>query len=246
ALARPTRLERASATEERAHGFHMVTVEPDDPASLSGLDDRDLDNDVLLAALHLAISVWNADHGVVGGRISVLVPVDLRTRAWTREVGNLSVTARVSTTASDRASPTAALHAVRAQTARNIRTRTGTALIDALDRYGLLPLWARQSVIVLLPLTRNHLLDSAVLSFVGRLDEPPTFGEDAGAVTEVWLSTPSRMPLGLSVGAAIVAGRLHLAFRYPLRLFGPEGARHLAACYLAQLRLVATAPPLPD
>ena len=246
ALGRPTRLRPEHAIDQPGHGFHMVTVEASDPASLAVLRNRDVDNDILLAALHLAISVWNAGHGLYGGRIAVLVPVDLRTRPWTREVGNLSVTARVSTTEAQRVSPTAALAAVRAQTARNIRTRTGTALIDALDRHGLLPLWARQSVIVLQPLTRNHLLDSAVLSFVGRLDTPPAFGHEAGDATELWMSTPSRMPHGLSVGAAIVAGRLHLAFRYPLRLFGPEGARHFAECYLAQIRLVATAPPPAD
>ncbi|MGH9178069.1 MAG: hypothetical protein ACRD0N_05890 [Acidimicrobiales bacterium] len=246
ALARPTRLRPEHALDRPGQGFHMVTVEASDPASLAAHRDRDVDNDVLLAALHLAISAWNADHGLHGGRIAVLVPVDLRTRPWAREVGNLSVTARVSTTPAQRASPTAALRAVRAQTARNIRTRTGTALIDALDRHGLLPLWARQSVIVLQPLTRNRRLDSAVLSFVGRLDTPPAFGHEAGDATELWLSTPSRMPHGLSVGAAIVAGRLHLAFRHPLRLFGPAGARHFAECYLAQIRLVATAPPPDD
>jgi NRPS condensation-like uncharacterized protein len=246
ALTKPTRLRPEQAVDQPGHGFHMVTVEASDPASLAALRDRDIDNDILLAAFHLAVSVWNADHGLHGGRIAALVPVDLRIRPWIREVGNLSVTARVSTTPAQRASPTAALKAVRAQTARNIRTRTGTALIDALDRHGLLPLWARQSVIVLQPLTRNHLLDSAVLSFVGRLDSPPAFGHGAGDATELWLSTPSRMPHGLSVGAAIVAGRLHLAFRYPLRLFGPEGARHFAECYLAQIRLVATAPPPDD
>ncbi|MGQ0521978.1 MAG: hypothetical protein ACT4PX_12650 [Actinomycetota bacterium] len=246
ALARPIRLRPEQAHDDPGHGFHMVSVEPGDPASLSHLPNRDVDNDVLLAALHLAISVWNAEHGLRGGRIAVLVPVDLRARAWDRAVGNFSVTARVSTSAAERESPTSVLRAVRAQTARNIRTRTGTALIDALDRNGLLSLWARQSVIVLQPLTRNHLLDSAVLSFVGRLDRPPAFGAGAGDAVEVWLSTPSRMPLGLSVGAAIVAGRLHLAFRYPHRLFGAEGARRFAECYVAQLRLVATAPPPPD
>lgn len=246
ALAKPTRLRTELASDEPGHGFHMVTVEPADQASLGSLPDRDMDNDVLLAALHLAISVWNAEHGLKGGRIAVLVPVDLRARPWDRVVGNFSVTARVSTSPPDRASPTAVLKAVSAQTARNIRTRTGTALIDALDRNGLLPLWARQSVVVLQPLTRNHLLDSAVLSYAGRLEDPPRFGTSAGDTTEVWLSSPSRMPHGLSIGAVVMSGRLHLAFRYPHRLFGPQAARSFAECYLAQIRLVATAPPPPD
>ena len=242
-LARPTRLMPDNAGRQPGHGFHLVTVEASDPASVAVVRDPDLDNDILVAALHLAVSVWNAEHGRQDGRIAVLVPVDLRGRPWREEVvGNFSVTARVSTTSADRTSPGAALRAVATQTARNIRSRTGTALIEALDRNGLLALWARQSVVVLLPLTANHLLDSAVLSYVGRL-EAPSFGHRAGAASEVWLSTPARMPLGLSVGAATVSGRLHLTFRYPHRLFAPEAARRFAQCYLAQIRLVASARP---
>lgn len=243
ALARPVLLHADRADDLPGHAYHHLTVAPLDAASLATVGDPDLDNDVLLAALHLAISVWNAEHGEADGRISVLVPVDLRTRPWPREVvGNFSVTARVSTDPDDRVSPTEALKSVVAQTHRNIRTRTGTALIDALDRHGLLPLWARQSVIVLQPLTANHLLDSAVLAYVGRLHEPPSFGEGAGDTVELWVSVPSRMPHGLSVGGAVVAGRLHLTFRYPRGLFHAEAARRFAQCYLAQLRLVATAP----
>ncbi|MGI8686373.1 MAG: hypothetical protein ACR2MO_15020 [Acidimicrobiales bacterium] len=245
ALARPVRLMPDHAGKEPGHGFHLLTVESRDAASLAALRDADIDNDVLVAALHLAVSVWNAEHGRKDGRIAALVPVDLRGDPW-REgvVGNFSVTARVSTTPADRASPATALRAVAAQTARNIRSRTGTALMDALDRNGLLALWARQSVVVLQPLTANHLLDSAVLSFLGRLDAP-SFGGDAGEVNELWISTPARMPFGLSVGAAVVSGRLHLTFRYPHRLFAPEAARRFAECYLAQIRLVATATATP-
>ena len=247
ALARPTRLRPDGDSDESGHEFLLTCAEAGDAASLGSVRDRDRDNDVLLAALHLAVSVWNADHGQTDGRISVLVPVDLRSLPWRADVvGNLSVTARISTAPPERVSATAALKAVTAQTARNIRTRTGTALIDALDRNGMLPLWGRQSVIVLQPLTANHLLDSAVLSYLGRLDEPPSFGEEAGDTTELWLSTPARMPQGLSIGAAIVGGRLHLAFRYPRRLFDPAAARRFAGCYLAQIRLVATAPPPAD
>lgn len=238
-LARPTRLMPDHPGREPGHGFHLVTVEATDPASLASVRNPDVDNDILVAALHLAVSVWNVEHGRRDGRIAVLVPVDLRGRPWPDGiVGNFSVTARVSTTPAQRSSPAEAFEAVAAQTARNIRSRTGTALIEALDRNGLLALWARQSVVVLQPLTANHLLDSAVLSYLGRLDAT-SFGE-AGEVTELWQSTPARMPLGLSVGAAVVGGRLHLSFRFPHRLFAPEAARRFAQCYLAQIRLVAS------
>ncbi|HEY2157458.1 MAG TPA: hypothetical protein VGH33_17650, partial [Isosphaeraceae bacterium] len=41
-------------------------------------------------------------------------------------------------------------------------------------------------------------------------------------------SPPCGMPMGLSVGAAGVRGRLHLAFRYRRALFDETAARHFA------------------
>lgn len=43
-------------------------------------------NDMLMAALHLAIDDWNGDHGTVRGRQSVLMPVNLRPDDWFRQV----------------------------------------------------------------------------------------------------------------------------------------------------------------
>ena len=239
-LARPTRLQAEATSAEPGHGFVLVSVDDDDPASLGPVTNIDLDNDILLAALHLAIAAWNTEHGHEDGRLATLVPVDLRTLPWREHViGNFSVTARVITAPGDRESPSETLRAVIAQTARNIRTRTGTALIQALDRNGMLLLWARQSVVVLQPLTANHLLDSAVLSYLGRL---PALSFGDAEVVEVFQSVPARMPYGLSVGAARVDGRLHVAFRYPHRLFTPEAARRFAQAFLAQVRLVVTSP----
>ena len=145
--------------------------------------------------------------------------------------------ARVSTTPSERDSPASTLETVAAEIARNKRMRTGVALIAALERASLLELWAKQSTIVLAPLTGN-IIDTTVLCNLGWLDDPPSFGPDAGEAVELWLSTPARGPLSLCLGAVTVGGRLHLTFRYPRRLLGPDAARRFADCYVDQLRLV--------
>ncbi len=128
---------------------------------------------------------------------------------------------------------------------RNKRTRSGIALLAALDRTGLLPLWAKQSLVVLQPLTRNRLIDTAMLTNLGFLDEPPSFGADAGVTTDVWCSAPSRSPLSLCIGAVTVSGRLHLVFRYPHRVLGAEAVRRFADGYVAQVLRVAESGPLP-
>jgi NRPS condensation-like uncharacterized protein len=240
ALARPARLAPHQPPDDPWSGFHHVRLSVEDTRSVVIGERPGTSRNMLLAALHLAVGEWNLQHGTPGRQVGVLVPVDLRPDEWPDEVvGNFSVTARVSTRRRDRADAAAALKAVAAQTTRNKRSRTGIALIAGLARSGLLPLWAKQSLVVLQPLTGNRLVDTALLTNLGQVDEPPSFGPEAGETTEVWFSAPSRAPLSLCVGAVTLSGRLHLVLRYPRRLFGADAARRFADCYLAQIRSVA-------
>ncbi len=246
ALAPPARLVAEDAGGDPGYGFHLVTLPLTEHGGELSLAPPAIDNDVLMAALHRAVGAWNTAHGAPGRRISVLAPADLRPSGWPDElVGNFSVTARVSTSRRHRGSLVAALKAVGSQTRRNNRSRTGIALISALDRTGLLPLWTKQSMVVLQPLTRNRMVDTALLCDLGRIADPPSFGPDAGRTTEVWFSAPARVPVPLSIGAATVAGRLHLSLRYSRRLFGPDAARRFAEYYLAELDPPTPAPPAP-
>lgn len=113
----------------------------------------------------------------------------------------------------------------------------GTAVLELLSWSWLLPLGVKQAAITVL---ERRFTDTAVLSNLGRIDDPPAFGSDAGDTVELWFSPPARMPLGLSVGAITVGGRLHLAFRYRHPQFGPQAAEDFAACFLTQLHTVST------
>jgi hypothetical protein len=74
-------------------------------------------------------------------------------------------------------------------------------------------------------------VDSAVLSNVGRLEGVPDLGGDAGAVRSVWFSPPGRMPLGASVGTATLGNELFVALRYRRALFDAGAAADFAALY---------------
>lgn len=238
-LANPARLAPDGAVDEDHSGFHLVRLSVEETRRIINASRPGTGRNLLLAGLHLAIGHWNLQHGTPGRRIGVLLPVDLRPAGWPEEtLGNFSVTARVSTSRRHRAGPRVALGAVRTQKTRNKRVRTGIALLEALKRSDLLPLWAKQSVVVLQPLTRNRLVDTALFADLGWLDEPPSFAEGVDVV-DVWFSTPARTPECLCIGAITVAGRLHLTFRYPLRLFSADAVRRFADCYLGQLRQVA-------
>lgn len=239
-LARTGRLAADGAEDIAGYGYHMVSLSVAETAYAVEGTLPGTERNVLMAALHRAIGDWNRQHGTPGRRIGVLVPANLRPPRWPRgTIGNFSVTARLSTNRRERAGPSSALAAINAQRARNKRTRTGVALIAGLQRTGLLSLWAKQSIVVLQPLTGNRLVDTALLCDLGWMDDAPSFGPDAGETLELWFSVPARSPLSLCVGAVATGGKLHLTFRYPHRLFGPDAARRFAACYLGHVGSVA-------
>jgi len=198
-------------------------------------------NDLMFAALHLAIESWNAEHGARTGRVSVLVPVNLRPKEWREDiVTNFVLDTRVATDRAARANPKAVLEAVAAESAR-IKEGGGAALVEVLGGAASLPLWAKQPLSPLLWVTGNRLVDSAVLSNLGHVDDPPVFGPDAPGTTEVWFSAPCRMPCAVSIGAASAGGQLHLVFRYRHAGLGRTGARRFADIFRAELKRVAGA-----
>ncbi|MDQ4096943.1 MAG: hypothetical protein M3144_03610, partial [Actinomycetota bacterium] len=197
-LARPARLVPDGSEQDPGYGFHLVSLSAEQTRQVIDFERPAGSPDTLLTALHLAIGEWNLARGAPGRRVGVLGPINLRSQEWPEEkIGNFSVTARVSTSRRHRSGYAAARKATSSQTDRNKRTRTGIALIAALERTGLLPLWCKQSLIVLQPVTRNRRVDTALLSDLGWLEGPPSFGDDAGDAAELWYSVPARSPLAV-------------------------------------------------
>jgi NRPS condensation-like uncharacterized protein len=242
ALARPRHLAADGATDGAGHGFHTLTLDTDLSRRIAEVQREHRDRQVLMGALHLAAGQWNLQHNQAARQIGVLVPADLRPDDWGSEVvGNFSVMSRLSTRRRERHGPPSVLWAIAAQNTHTKRLRTGTALIEGLRRNDLLALWAKQSLVVLQPLTGNHNVDAAMLCDLGRVELPP-LGAGAGAIREIWFTVPSRSPQCLSIGAVAVDGRLHLSLRYPHRLFDSVAAGRFAECYVDQIRRVAAHP----
>jgi NRPS condensation-like uncharacterized protein len=228
----PARLAPDGGRDRPGYGFHHVTVPRVDHSGPGTV------NDLLLAALNLAVEGWNTERGVPCERISVLMPVNLRPKDWfTDVVTNFVVETRVATMPADRSDPTALLEAVAAQTER-IKQRESGALMEVLTRSSRLPLWAKRPLPAVLSVTGNRLVDTAVLSNLGSVGDPPSFG--AGCeTTELWFSAPARMPCGLSVGVATLGGRMHLSFRYRHPLWDAAAAGRFAARYLDEVGRLA-------
>ncbi len=245
--ARPARIAPDGATDELGHGFHMIGLPARDTGDVLHVAHPGNAGDVLMAALHLTIGDWNRRHGERGRSIGVLAPADVRHARWpTGRIGNFSINARVSTSPGERSSPAGALAAVTAQGTRNENSRTGVALIAGLERAGMLALWAKQSSVVLAPLTAHDRVDCAMLADLGPIGDAPSFGADAGDTVELWFSPPARSPRILCVGALVMGGGLQLTFRYPCQMLSAAAVRRFADAYVAQLRAIAgDASPAP-
>ena len=74
-------------------------------------------------------------------------------------------------------------------------------------------------------------VDTAVLSNLGRLEGVPYLGDEAGAVRAVWFSPPGRMPLGASFGVATLGEEMFVTLRYRRALFSDEAASEFGVLY---------------
>lgn len=206
-------------------GFHLLSLPFHSVRSGPGATV----NDLIVAALVLAVDSWNTAHGVPVGTVRVTLPVNARA-SGDESLGNLS---RLTAISADPARRHAVLADVVAQT--SAVKRVAGAQVDPLLAVLASP-WLPVAVKRRLTTLARRLAggDTTLLSNLGLVTEPPDFGAGA-AVTALWTSAPVRMPRGLSVGAITVRDRLHLCFRYRRALFDDAAAALFAESCRAAL-----------
>jgi NRPS condensation-like uncharacterized protein len=84
-------------------------------------------------------------------------------------------------------------------------------------------LWKRAVSRFLSATTARRLMPTAVLSNLGKVEEPLSFGR-AGRASDLWFSPPCPMPGCLGVGAVTYADQLFLSLRYARELLSPPAA----------------------
>jgi NRPS condensation-like uncharacterized protein len=161
------------------------------------------------------------------------VPVNLRPAEWRNEVvSNFASYDTVSLGAHEHEDLAQAVAAAGLRTAAIKREELGGIVVDLLDRLAMLHVGLKRQLPNLIPLTGDIVVDTASLSNLGIVEDPPTLGDDAGPVRSVWFSQPGRMPLGTCIGAVTVESRLHLTLRYRHAQFD----RSAAGAFLGILR----------
>ena len=236
----PTRITAQGGGDEPGYGVALTSFSPEEVSRLSEARvDGATINDVLLGGLAVTIRRWNERHGDTSGdSIYLMMPINLRPPEWRLEVvGNYASYVSVRVGRRDQGSLGQAV-AGAAQSTRRIKDGAVAGLIvELFSAPTLLPTAVKQRMQTLIPLTGNVVVDTAVLSNLGRVDDAPVLG-DAGAVRELYFSPPGRMPLGASLGAATLDGRLFITLRYRHPLFD----RPAADAFVHLFRQVLLAP----
>jgi hypothetical protein len=228
-----TRIATDAAAPGPGCGFHLTSL----PLGVrDGLTKSATVNDVLIAALVLAVETWNRERGHDAGAVRITMPVNARATPGAEEpLGNLSrLTVVTGMPPAQGRSPDGLLADITGQTAAT-KLRGGPQ-IDAVSRLFATP-WLPVAVKARLLALARRLIpvgDTAMLSNLGRVGGPLDFGPGAPAVG-VWFSPPVRLPAGLAVGVVTLDGRLNLCFRYRHALLDPRTADRFAETFRTAL-----------
>jgi NRPS condensation-like uncharacterized protein len=215
--------------------FVCRVVELDDAPALAQRAPGTSVNDVLLAALHLTVAGWNTSAGTPPDRVGVMMPVNLRPpeRFW-EVVGNFASMVSISTRPADRVDMRTAATAVAAQTREIRREVRARGLVDLFDVATRFPVGVKRATSRLVPfLGAERLIDTAVLSNLGRLAEPPTL--DGQPPEQLWFSPPCDRVCSVGVGVVTVGQSLMLSVRYRRELFDRTAAEAFTEQFVARL-----------
>jgi NRPS condensation-like uncharacterized protein len=225
------------------HGFHLLRFNRDEAARIATRRVKPATiNDLLLAALAVTIRRFNDQRDVVPGRISFMMPVNLRPAEWSNElVSNIVSMVPVGVPESAQSDLDAAQAAFAKRTAELKEQRLAGAMVDLLVMFGIWPAGLRDAAVRGSRGLMANSSDTGVLSNLGNLPQPLDFGAGAGAATELWFSPPAGMPPGTAVGATTMNGEMFLTLRYCRAQFDADGAAQFAA----DLRKVLLDEPSP-
>jgi NRPS condensation-like uncharacterized protein len=114
------------------------------------------------------------------------------------------------------------------------RNNRAYGLYDLLDALKQAPMMVKRAVPTLVRVTGDRFVDTAMLSNLGRLSAPPTFGPKSAS--ELWFSPPCDPTCTVSVGVATCEQRLSLVARYRYEQFDARAAEDFIDLLISQVR----------
>jgi NRPS condensation-like uncharacterized protein len=217
-----------------AYGFDMFALSADESRILfTGHPASTTVNDLLLAALAVAIRRWNSAHGCPARPIAISMPINLRPPEWRLEIfSNFASWVTVWSSPESGEDVSSVVMRVASRTGAIKRDRLGGLAVDLLRVTGRLMIAAKRWLQYLKAFTGDAVVDTASLSNLGSIESLPLTG---APVSHVWFSPPSQMPLGVAIGAVTLGGRLHVTLRYRHAQFDRRAAHRFLQLYRSVL-----------
>jgi NRPS condensation-like uncharacterized protein len=197
-------------------------------------------NEVLITALIATIGRWNHEHDRPARWIRITAPANARAPGEPHASGNLS---RLVTISAMPPSPRSDLGPLLADVARQARR----ARQDAAPQIGVAgrvlagtpcpTAVKRLAVQIALRTAGRFVCDTAMLTNLGNVTDPPDFGFE-GPVTMAF-SAQAQMPRGLTVGVITAGGKLQLTLRYSRALLSDSAAGKLGQQFMQALAQLA-------
>ena len=239
ALHAPSRIAAIGGSDNDGFGFVRRTIDIGEATTLGFVQRAPgtTVNDVLLAALHLTVQAWNTKHGMPTGRVGVMMPVNVRPadRFW-EVVSNITSMVTVSTVPNDRMDMATATAAVSQQTTPVRRKNRAYGLYDLLYLTKKAPLLLKRAAPRLLPYVHDRFVDTAMLSNLGRIPDPPTFDTNPDSqAPELWFSPPCDPTCSVAIGVATSGKLLALVTRYRYDQFDADAAEEFTDLLMAHL-----------
>lgn len=238
---RPARVA-AEHGGHRGCGLHLLLLDRA-PVPPDDLGFRATVNDVLIAALALNVSRWNAGHGKKARRVRVTMPINTRSAWQAPAPGNQSRIVPVRAAALVLPDELPALLRTVARQARAARETPGQQLGIATRALAATPCptWLKRWLVrAALRLAGPAVCDTAMVSNLGKVADPPDFG--LPGTPAMAFSVPAQMPRGISVAVITAGGSTQLGFRYNRALLDQAAAIRFAAGYQQALADVTRSP----
>jgi NRPS condensation-like uncharacterized protein len=238
---RPARIA-AEHGGQRGCGLHLLLMN-DTPVAPDGLEFKATVNDMLIAALILAVSRWNAEHGKPARPVRVTMPINARPADQQQAPGNHSRIVAVQVTAPAPADETPFLLMEVARQTKTARQTRGPQVGIATRALATAPCptWLKRWLVrAALRLAGPALCDTAMLTNLGNIPDPPDFGL-SGTPTMAF-SVAAQMPRGISIAAITAGGRMQIGLRYNRALLDETAAARFAAGYQRALADITRSP----
>ncbi len=195
---------------------------------------------MLVAATIVTVRRWNAEHGKPARVIRITMPINVRPADQPQAIGNLSRIVPITVGPPGPAADAASLLADIARQASHAKGTAGPQV--GLATRAIAAAWCpakvkRWLVRAALRLAGPFLCDTAMLSNLGEITDPPDFSIP-GAMTMAF-SAPAHMPRGLSVGVVTVGKGMQIAIRYNRALLDDAAAARLGAGFAQALEELA-------